>query len=115
MNILSKTAFVTALFMLVGCREYGIQLRIENGSQHVFEQVTVNNVSFGSLAPNEVSTYIPFESIYESEFVEVIVNSRAYRLVPEQYNIDEFYDSGNFKYVIDVTQNHGLNIRFVVE
>lgn len=116
MNVFRKTVISLLFLVLLSCQETtGIQLRVENSSDFTYDNVSVNNISFGSLEPNEVSDYIPFENIYKSEFVEVIINGEKLQFVPEEFQSDEFYDQGKYKYMVDIVHKKWLSVKFVEE
>ena len=116
MNLITRTAFGLICICIMSCQEeYGIHLRIENSSKLDFQEVLVNNVSFGSLKTFEVSSYVPFENIYESEYIKVVTGDRAYQVIPEGYDRKALYESGNYKYILDIDANDKLRIQFVLE
>lgn len=112
MNILSRTVIGLLFVCLMSCQEYGVQVRIENNSSVDFEEVTINNVPFGPLKSAEISPYVPFEYVYEREFIEVTMESKVYRIIPEGYDSANFYDQGNYRFVVDVTETNQLTLGF---
>ncbi len=109
-TLLLATCFLVMLF--TSCEEYGVQLRIQNNSQFDFKEVSVNNVTFGALSQNKQSHYIPFENIYAKEFVQVVINDKVIKLVPETYHQDHFRTTGNYTYVIDIVNEKYISINF---
>lgn len=100
---------------MIGCQEYGVQLRVENISDFNFDKISVNNVPFGPLEKQQITKYLPFENIYEAEFVEVQIGDRTLKVIPEEFDETKFYNTGNYKYVIDVVHEKWLSIKFVNE
>lgn len=115
MNILIRVTTVLCILLLMSCQEYGVELRIENASTLTYDQVSVNNVSFGSLAPNAISEYLPFESIYSSEFIKVEIGDEVLKLVPDTFNKEEFYQTGKYKFVVDIIHQKWLIVKFEEE
>lgn len=116
MNNITKTAIGLLFLFLLSCQEeYGVQVRIENSSEYAFQEVSLNNVPFGSLQPNEVSNYVPFEAIYETEYIRVITSDREFKIIPENFESDNVYQNGNFKFSINISQNENLTIAFSAE
>jgi len=116
MNIKSLAVMAVAALLLVGCQEQtGIQLRIENASDIPFDEVLVNNVTFGALEANEVSAYLDFEYIYVKEYVKVIIDGRAIELIPEDFNKEDYHSDGSYKYVIDILHDKWIDLKFQPE
>ena len=112
MNKTLVIAVCAILLMLTGCEEYGVQLRIQNNSKFDFEDISVNNVSFGALSQNDKSHYLPFENIYEKEYVQVVINDKVLKLVPEEFDPTEFRTSGDYTYVIDILFDKYISLKF---
>ena len=107
--------FLMFFIVFAGCQEYGVQVRVQNASNTQFDRISINNVSFGPLAAKETSSYMPFENIYEKEFIEVIVDGKPIKLIPEDFKADQYYDSGNYKFTVDLFQKKWLLVSFQEE
>lgn len=99
----------------MSCQEYGVELRLENASQLDFDDISVNNVSFGPLSAKAVSDYLPFENIYSSEFIQVEIDGEVLKLVPDTFNKDENFNTGRYKFVVDIMHQKWLHIKFIEE
>ncbi len=107
---------VVASLFLFSCQEQtGIQLRIENASNLRFDEVLVNNVSYGALEANEVSAYLDFEYIYTKEYVKVVIGSKVIELIPEDFRKEDYRNDGSYKYVIDILHNKWIDLKFQSE
>lgn len=116
MNIKSLALMAVAALLLIGCQEQtGIQLRIENASDFRFDEVLVNNVSYGALDANEVSAYLDFEYIYTKEYVKVVIGSRVIELIPEDFRKEDYHNDGSYKYVIDILHSKWIDLTFQPE
>ncbi len=115
MSILIRTMTGMLMLCLFSCQEYGIQLRVENASPFSFDKISVNNVSFGSLESYQISRYLPFESIYKSEFISVEIGDQTLKLIPETFNEEEYYNTGNFKFVVDILNQKWLLVKLEEE
>lgn len=110
-----KTLLIATCFLLIlltSCEEYGVQLRIQNNSQFDFEEVSVNNVSFGPLTKDAQSHYLPFENIYEREYVQVVINDKVLKMIPEGFNQAEYRNTGDYTYVIDIINEKYISLNF---
>ena len=116
MNNITKILLGMLFLILMSCQEeYGVQVRIENSSDFTFQEVSINNVPFGTLKPNEVSGYVPFEAIYETEYIQVFSDDKEYKIIPENFDSDNVYQTGSFKFSLDITQSDNLTISFSAE
>ncbi len=115
MNIKLLIALSAILLLFIGCGEYGVQLRIQNNSQFDFQDVSVNNVSFGPLNQDAQSKYLPFESIYEREFVQVVINDKVLKLIPEDFDESEYKSTGDYTYMIDIINEKYISLNFKSE
>ena len=116
MNPLAKLIPLLFLILCSGCLEQpGVLVRIKNVSAYRFDDISINNVSFGQLDPQITSHYLPFESINENEFIVVRVEDRTFQLLPEHFETQEFYSNGKFKYVLNLTERFGLSSHFIPE
>lgn len=112
MNIKLLATIIALILLLTSCEEYGVQLRIQNNSQFDFEEVSVNNVSFGPLDQDAKSQYLPFENIYEKEFVQVVINDKVLKLIPEEFKEEEYKSTGDYTYVIDIVNEKYISLNF---
>jgi len=110
-------AYVLVLLYLVfsGCTETGVELRLENQSPIDFDQISVNNISFGSLYANETTHYIMFENIYDEEFISIDVDGKILQLIPEDFDEEEFRNSGRFKFVITLIDLEKIAVNRLAE
>lgn len=116
MNYLIRTVVLFVFLGFIGCTEDpGIQLRIENISNTNFDKISVNNISFGSLEADAISPYTSFESISDTEFVEIIAGEKTYKFIPETYKGAEFYSKGNYRYTIDLGSKGDILIGIIRE
>lgn len=101
---------------MISCQEStGVELRLENTSTRDFDRISVNNVSFGPLKIGEVSEYLTFETIYQKEYVEVVIGDQVLKLIPEDFDDKDFYATGSFKYQVDIIHQKWLDLKFVEE
>lgn len=115
MNKYTVSVVSVVLFILCSCTQHGVELRLENQSTLDFDQISVNNVSFGSLGSMEVSDYMPFENIYDQEFIQINIDGRIIKLVPEDFNEEEYRNSGRYKYVIDLLGLNEISVERLTE
>ena len=116
MNHLSKLLLFFLIALFSGCLDQpGVLVRIKNVSVYRFDDISINNVSYGSLDPQITSHYLPFESINENEYIVVKVEDVTFQLLPEHFETQEFYSSGKFKYVLNLTERFGLSSHFIPE
>ena len=115
MNNLSRITVFLLLLAFVSCQELGVELRIENVSNFHFDDVSVNNVSFGPLGANQVSEYLPFENIYSSEFIQVNMDGQVLKLVPDSFNKEEYFNTGRYKFEVDIIHRKWLLVEFTEE
>ena len=50
-----------------------------------------------------------------TRFGEVIINGEKLQFVPEEFQSDEFYDQGKYKYMVDIVHKKWLSVKFVEE
>ncbi len=112
MNKIVWLALCVVLILLTSCEEYGVQLRIENRSQFDFQEVSVNNVSFGAVEKSKQSQYLPFENLYSKEFVQVVINDKVLKFIPEQFDQEDFRSSGDYTYSLDIIDQKYISLRF---
>ena len=114
MKTVSSILFIATMF--VQCETpTGVDLRIKNTSKTVFEDIRVNNVSFGSLSPGETSSYMPFENIYAQEYIEVITEGQSIKMIPEDYMDKPVYHEGKYRYDVDILHKKWLDIKLEQE
>jgi len=109
--------FVLSLTFLLcaSCTESGVELRLENKSNLDFDRISVNNVSFGSLKSKETSNYLPFENIYDQEFIKIEIDGKVLKLVPEDFDEEEYRNSGRFKYIINLVGQEKIQVERLTE
>ena len=106
-------AFLCLAFM--SCSDTGVELRLENQSPIDFDQISVNNVSFGSLYADQTSEYMMFENIYDEEFIKIDIDGKTLQLIPEDFDEEEFRNSGRFKFVITLIDLEKISVDRLTE
>ncbi len=99
----------------MSCSDTGVELRLENQSPIDFDQISVNNVSFGSLYADQTSEYMMFENIYDEEFIKIDIDGKTLQLIPEDFDEEEFRNSGRFKFVITLIDLEKISVDRLTE
>jgi hypothetical protein len=110
--------FILAITLLsqTACTEIsGIEVRIKNTSDKRFDDIRINNISFGALDQNEITGYMSLENLYQREFIEAVVEGQSIKLVPEISNLGELYTSGQYRYDVDVLFDKWLDVDLIIE
>ena len=115
MNRIFSSVLALLCLVLASCSDTGVELRLENQSPIDFDQIAVNNISFGSLRANETSNYVMFENIYDEEFVRINVDGKVLQLIPEDFDEEEFRNSGRYKFVITLIDLEQIEINRLSE
>jgi hypothetical protein len=102
--------FFVAFALLNACSEKSgtgkVNIRLSNVSDSDFKDIVVNtstgDVSYGSLASQEVSDYKPFELAYRYAFIELTANDTIYTLQPIDYVGETPLENGHYTYILDL-------------
>ncbi len=115
---MKKIFLVFFIGILVGCsndnngetqsqQTSSLQIRILNASQYKFDNIIVNQVSYGNLISKQRSIYKTHEMAYRYAFVELQINGKTYTIQPIDYVGETPLENGNYTYKI--TANSSLN------
>ena len=115
MNLKISILMVIVCLLLSSCFDTGVLLRLENQSPKDFDQISVNNISFGSLYANQTTDYVMFENIYDEEFISIDIDGKVLQLIPEDFDEEEFRNSGRFKFVITLIDLEKISVNRLTE
>ncbi len=81
-----------------------VKIRLANISEVRFENVTYNDVNFGSLEPGEKTEYKTFENQYSYGKVDITINDKQFGWIPIDFVGEKLLENGNytFEYNFDV-------------
>ena len=87
----------------------GVELRLENGSNEVFDEVTIFTEdgprAFTNLGPGERTEYFAVSLSYRIATTEVVVGTDEYRLQVIDFVGEEPLSSGRYTFVLGLTGN----------
>jgi hypothetical protein len=110
------------LLSLAGCDSpvglFGgdVEIRIANNSSFRFERVDAvfpeDEVSYGAISANSLSSYRTVSAAYRYAYIEVQVNGEELRIQPIDYVGENKLGAGRYTYVLNVTIEGYLTLDF---
>jgi hypothetical protein len=93
-----------------------VEVRIANLSSFAFERVDVvfpeDEVSYGAIPANGLSTYRGVEKAYRYAYIEVQMAGEELRIQPIDYVGENLLGSGKYTYALNVTVEGQLTLLF---
>jgi hypothetical protein len=115
----AKSIFSFALLfglILSGCngnlfdKDNTVQIRIQNVSEFEMENIVVSfpkeEVAYGNLSPNTVSSYIEVQEAYRYAYIETEIEGKKAALIPIDYVGEKTLDSGKYTYRLYVASDN---------
>ncbi|PCI00341.1 MAG: hypothetical protein COB81_09070 [Flavobacteriaceae bacterium] len=89
--------------------EEGIQIRIKNTSPFTYHNTlintAINDINFGTLAPEASSEYLEVKEAYRYAFVELTIDGKTYTIQPIDYVGETVLTPGKYTYNISASDS----------
>lgn len=83
-----------------------VEIRITNSSHLPMGDILVSfpekDVNYGNLAPGESSSYQTISKAYRHAYVELIIDDKLVRLVPNDYVGESYLEKGSYTYILSL-------------
>jgi hypothetical protein len=106
--LLALGGVLLLVFILYGAKPDGVisQVRIRNATGMPIKELEVNGIDYGELPAGGVSRYQDMKSAYTIAKVELVMNRKRIRLVPDDMEGERPLGAGRFTYLL-VSQQTG--------
>jgi len=103
-NLIGIILVISTAF--IGCQKdneaapAGVEIRIENSSVYIYENVIVNGLAYGDISAGESSTYAEHQLAYSYGDVDITIDGKLYELIPVDYIGETPLNIGKYTYII---------------
>ena len=94
-----------------------VNIRIKNSSTVVFDEVLVGDEThiYEDLSPDSFSEYQEYEMAFSYTYIRITSGEQSYELQPIDFVGEEELPLGLYTYVLDITEEGGVTLEFVID
>ena len=108
--------------LTIGCTDKDddvneVNIRIKNVSKLTFNEVQVGNAEelHMNISPDDYSEYLVYETAYRYAYIQILSGTETYTLQPIDFVGETELPIGLYTYELDITEEGGVDLTFVID